>query len=158
VSGGFTPDRFLMGLLSATADAVIVGAGTVRSGHHHQWTPGHVHPASAPAYAGLARSSAAAPATDDGHRQRQRADRSSTRACGRPTCRSCCWPDAGAAWLRRIELPPAVEVVVAGDHERVEEDAILAALAARDLDLVVCRQARLLGGLSWVPASSTSCS
>ena len=56
--------------------------------------------------------------------------------------------DAGAARLRRIELPPSVEVVVAGDHGRVEEDAILAALAARDLDLVVCEGGpRLLGGL-----------
>ncbi len=51
--------------------------------------------------------------------------------------------DSGA-W----SFPPAVEVVVAGDHERVEEDAILAALAARDLDLVVCEGGpRLLGGL-----------
>lgn len=44
VSGGFAPDRFVMGLLRATADAVLVGAGTVRSGRGHVWTPEHVYP------------------------------------------------------------------------------------------------------------------
>ncbi len=51
ISGGFEPDRFLMGLLRATADAVIVGAGTVRASHSKGWTPGDVHPASAEAFA-----------------------------------------------------------------------------------------------------------
>ena len=150
VSGGFTPDRFLMGLLRATADAVLVGAGTVRSGHHHVWTPGHVHPASAPAYAAW-RAQLGLP-----HPQPTTVIVS---ASGRidpehPGLRAADVPvvllttDAGAAWLRRIDLPAAVEVVVAGDDERVEEDAILAALAARDLDLVVCEGGpRLLGGL-----------
>ena len=150
VSGGFTPDRFLMGLLRATADAVLVGAGTVRSGHHHVWTPGHVHPASAPAYAawrgqlGLRRPQpttvivSASGRIDPEH--------PGLRATDVPVV--LLTTDAGAAWLRRIELPPAVEVVVAGDHGRVEEDAIVAALAARDLDLVVCEGGpRLLGGL-----------
>jgi len=150
VSGGFTPDRFLMGLLRATADAVLVGAGTVRSGHHHVWTPGHVHPASASAYAawrrqlGLRRPQpttvivSASGRIDPGH--------PGLRATDVPVL--LLTTDAGAAWLRRIELPSAVEVVVAGDHERVEEEAILATLAARDLELVVCEGGpRLLGGL-----------
>ena len=139
-----------MGLLRATADAVLVGAGTVRSGHHHVWTPGHVHPASAPAYAAW-RAQLGLP-----HPQPTTVIVS---ASGRidpahPGLHAADVPvvllttDAGAAWLRRIDLPAAVEVVVAGDDERVEEDAILAALAARDLDLVVCEGGpRLLGGL-----------
>ncbi|HSL33725.1 MAG TPA: dihydrofolate reductase family protein [Candidatus Limnocylindrales bacterium] len=52
ISGGFEPDRFLMGLLRATADAVLVGAGTVRASRTHAWTPARVHPASAAAFAG----------------------------------------------------------------------------------------------------------
>lgn len=65
ISGGFEPDRFVMGLLRATADAVLVGAGTVRASRTHGWTPRHVHPASADAFAewrrqlGLATSSPA---------------------------------------------------------------------------------------------------
>jgi riboflavin biosynthesis pyrimidine reductase len=51
ISGGFEPDRFVMGLLRATADAVVVGAGTVRASRTHGWTPRHAHPASADAFA-----------------------------------------------------------------------------------------------------------
>lgn len=51
ISGGFEPDRFLMGLLRATADAVLVGAGTVRASHSKVWTPGSVHPASSAGFA-----------------------------------------------------------------------------------------------------------
>ncbi len=51
ISGDFDPDRFLMGLLRSIADAVVVGAGTVRASHSHAWTPGGVHPQSASAYA-----------------------------------------------------------------------------------------------------------
>ncbi|HEV8637557.1 MAG TPA: dihydrofolate reductase family protein [Chloroflexota bacterium] len=51
ISGGFEPDRFLMGLLRATADAVLLGAGTVRASHSKVWTPGGVHPPSAASFA-----------------------------------------------------------------------------------------------------------
>ncbi len=44
VSGASTPDRFLMGLVRATADAVLIGAGTVRSGGHHRWSPAYIYP------------------------------------------------------------------------------------------------------------------
>lgn len=51
VSGFFDPDRFVMGLLRAMADVVLVGAGTVRSAPTHEWTARRVHPASAALYA-----------------------------------------------------------------------------------------------------------
>ncbi len=51
ISGGFEPDRFVMGLLRATADAVLVGAGTVRASRSHGWTPAHAHAASAQGFA-----------------------------------------------------------------------------------------------------------
>ena len=38
VSGASAPDRFLMGLLRASSDAVLMGAGTLRSGARHRWT------------------------------------------------------------------------------------------------------------------------
>jgi riboflavin biosynthesis pyrimidine reductase len=51
ISGFHEPDRFVMGLLRALADVVVVGAGTLRGSDAHRWTPGHVHPASAASFA-----------------------------------------------------------------------------------------------------------
>ncbi len=48
---GFNPhDRMVMGLLRAVADAVIVGAGTVRAVSSHVWTADYVYPSLANAY------------------------------------------------------------------------------------------------------------
>jgi riboflavin biosynthesis pyrimidine reductase len=66
ISGGFEPDRFVMGLLRATADAVLVGAGTVRASKTHGWAPAHVHAASAGGFAAWRREiglTAASPTT-----------------------------------------------------------------------------------------------
>jgi riboflavin biosynthesis pyrimidine reductase len=53
ISGKNQADRFLMGLLRACADAVIVGAGTLRATPGHLWTPEHVYPDLAPSFAKL---------------------------------------------------------------------------------------------------------
>ncbi|MGC8634707.1 MAG: RibD family protein [Candidatus Limnocylindrales bacterium] len=45
ISGGAEADRFVMALLRALADAVVVGAGTVRAAPAHEWTPRGVAPA-----------------------------------------------------------------------------------------------------------------
>jgi riboflavin biosynthesis pyrimidine reductase len=45
ISGKDQADRFLMGLLRACADAVVLGAGTLRATPGHLWTPAHVYPA-----------------------------------------------------------------------------------------------------------------
>lgn len=44
ISGGLEADRFLMGLLRAFADVVLVGAGTLRAEADHVWSPGRVYP------------------------------------------------------------------------------------------------------------------
>ncbi|HXQ95635.1 MAG TPA: dihydrofolate reductase family protein [Candidatus Acidoferrales bacterium] len=44
ISGAFEPDRFVMALLRALADVVVVGAGTVRSAPRHEWTPRGIAP------------------------------------------------------------------------------------------------------------------
>lgn len=148
VSGGFTPDRFLMGLLRATADAVLVGAGTVRSGSRHVWTPGHVHPPSTAAFATWRRHLGLAPPQpttvivtasgwiDPEHPGLHRSDV--------PVL--IVTTSAGADRLRRVALPPAVEVAVAGDHGRIAEEVLLANLAERNLDLVVCEGGPTLFG------------
>jgi riboflavin biosynthesis pyrimidine reductase len=51
ISGFHEPDRFVMGLLRAIADFVVVGAGTVRDAGEHAWTAPRVHPRSAVAFA-----------------------------------------------------------------------------------------------------------
>lgn len=53
LSGRNPHDRFLMGLLRACADAVLVGAGTLRATPGHRWTAEHIFPAMADAFAEL---------------------------------------------------------------------------------------------------------
>jgi riboflavin biosynthesis pyrimidine reductase len=50
ISGFNQHDRMVMGLLRAVADAVIVGAGTLRAAPQHRWTPDYVYPALAEDY------------------------------------------------------------------------------------------------------------
>jgi riboflavin biosynthesis pyrimidine reductase len=55
ISGRNAADRFLMGLLRALAEAVLVGAGTLRAEPRHLWTPAAVSREMAPAFASLGR-------------------------------------------------------------------------------------------------------
>src|SRR5437016_14471597 len=50
ISGFNQHDKMVMGLLRAAADAVIVGAGTLRSVPKHRWTAQHIHPPLAGVY------------------------------------------------------------------------------------------------------------
>jgi len=61
ISGKSQSDRFVMGLLRALADAVLVGAGTLRATPGHQWTAQHVFPALAADFQELRRSAHRAP-------------------------------------------------------------------------------------------------
>ena len=53
LSGRYPADRFVMGLLRACADAVLLGAGTLRATPNHLWTAGHVCPDYAPSFVAL---------------------------------------------------------------------------------------------------------
>ena len=55
VSGGNEPDRFIMGLLRATADAVLIGAGTFRHAGRALWRPESIYPPAAELFAELRR-------------------------------------------------------------------------------------------------------
>ena len=50
ISGFNQHDQLVMGLLRALADAVIVGAGTLRSVPQHRWTAQHIYPPLTDAY------------------------------------------------------------------------------------------------------------
>jgi riboflavin biosynthesis pyrimidine reductase len=53
ISQGSQADRFVMGLLRASASAVIVGAGTFRKSSTHRWQPDVIYPPAAALYAEL---------------------------------------------------------------------------------------------------------
>jgi len=53
ISGRYAADRFLMGLLRACADGVVIGAGTLRATPGHLWTPAKVFPDLAAAFTAL---------------------------------------------------------------------------------------------------------
>jgi riboflavin biosynthesis pyrimidine reductase len=55
ISKGSKADRFVMGLLRACADVVMVGASTFRKAPGHLWTAEHVFPPAAEGYAALRR-------------------------------------------------------------------------------------------------------
>jgi len=56
ISDRYAADRFLMGLLRACADAVLLGAGTLRATPGHHWTPAHVCPDLSASFAALRKS------------------------------------------------------------------------------------------------------
>src|SRR5262249_48100205 len=53
ISGDNIHDRAVMGLLRAAADAVVVGAGTLRSVPRHRWTADYIYPPLRDAYHAL---------------------------------------------------------------------------------------------------------
>ncbi len=53
ISAGSPADRFVLGLLRACADVVVVGAGTLREEGRHVWTPEHAFPPAAGEFAAL---------------------------------------------------------------------------------------------------------
>jgi riboflavin biosynthesis pyrimidine reductase len=53
VAGGSAADRFVMGLLRACADAVVVGAGTLAASPGGRWTPAQAYPDAAKHYEAL---------------------------------------------------------------------------------------------------------
>ena len=57
VSGGSESDRFVMGLLRACADCVLVGSGTLHGSPKALWTPERAHPDESESFAELRRGS-----------------------------------------------------------------------------------------------------
>jgi riboflavin biosynthesis pyrimidine reductase len=55
IAGASDADRFVMGLLRACADAVLVGAGTLSAAPRTRWTAEHAYPPAAELYARLRR-------------------------------------------------------------------------------------------------------
>lgn len=137
ISGGFEPDRFVMGLLRATADAVLVGAGTVRASRTHGWTPAYAHAASLSAFAewrrelGLTASPATVIVTASGSLEPGQIP-SDARA---PVI--VVTTAAGARRLGRAPRADHAEVAPISDGESIPVETLVAFLDARGYRLVV---------------------
>jgi riboflavin biosynthesis pyrimidine reductase len=62
IAGGSEADRFVMGLLRACADVVLIGAGTLRAHPRSLWTPKDAYPAGADGFEEVRRLSGLPPA------------------------------------------------------------------------------------------------
>jgi riboflavin biosynthesis pyrimidine reductase len=127
VSGDSEADRFVMGLLRACADVVLLGSGTLRGSPASVWTAERAHPAGASAFAelrsrlGLAPEPALAVLTasgslDPAHPALARGAVVLTTASGAERCR---------------KLPDAVEVVPLPGGTRVDPTAAVGFLRER---------------------------
>lgn len=127
-------DRFLMALLRACADAVLVGAGTLRATPGHLWTPAHVFPHLADSFAALRRSLGRSPEprlvlvtgrgdVDASHVAVEHGVLVMTTAAG--------------ATNMEGGLPSSAEVAIVGDGDRVDLTEVLAELRHRGMGVVL---------------------
>lgn len=131
ISGFDKHDRAVMGLLRAISDAVVVGAGTLRSVPRGLWTAEHIYPPLAPAYAAL-RAALGKPEPPLNVIVTARGALDLTL----PVFASGAVPTLivttprGAERLASETLPPGVRVAAGGDAERVSAPDVLAAIHA----------------------------
>lgn len=137
ISGFFEPDRFVMGTLRALADAVLIGAGTLRAAPAERWTPDFIHPPSADAFTSLRRQLglASQPATvvvsGSGS-----LDLDHPGLADSSVVVVILTTAAGADRLARRPIPANVDVRDIGD--RIEPRAVLSTLGADGAELVLC--------------------
>jgi riboflavin biosynthesis pyrimidine reductase len=135
ISGKYAADRFLMGLLRACADAVVIGAGTLRATPGHLWTPANVYPALATEFTAL-RSSlgrsaepvlvllTASGELDFAHPAIAKG--------------AIVITTGGGAKKLGDRLPPACELVVIGKGESLDLGKAIGELGKRGLEVLLC--------------------
>jgi riboflavin biosynthesis pyrimidine reductase len=147
ISGKYPADRFVMALLRACADVVLLGAGTLRATPGHIWTPAHVYPALATEFASLRSSLGRSPEPtlvvltangdlDPTHPALVKGALIITTSSGARAIGS--------------SLPPACELVAVGGggDETVDLTAVLAMLRERGLTVVLTEGGpHVMGGL-----------
>jgi riboflavin biosynthesis pyrimidine reductase len=134
ISGKNRADRFLMGLLRACADAVLLGAGTLRATPGHHWTAEHIFPDLASAFAELRQSL--------GRRPRPRLvlfTASGNIAVSHPAVvggATIVTTSSGADALRG-KLPDSCDVMEVGKSGSVDVERALAELRSRGYDVLL---------------------
>ena len=134
ISGRNRADRFLMGLLRACADAVLLGAGTLRATPGHQWTAEHIYPDLSAAFAELRASLGRAP--------RPRlvllsASGDVPVAHVAVTAGATVVTTAAGASRLKGRLPESCDVITLGEGGGVDLVAALTELRARGFDVVL---------------------
>jgi riboflavin biosynthesis pyrimidine reductase len=145
ISRGEPADRFVMGLLRACADIVLIGAGTLRATPDHLWTPSYVFPAAADGFAALRRS-LGRPADP----QLAVVTLSGEVPTGHPAVRAGALILTTTTGARRLEgrLPRACTIVDLGDRPTLRSEELLAALRTLGGATVLTEGGpRLLGAL-----------
>jgi riboflavin biosynthesis pyrimidine reductase len=148
---GFSPiDRFVMALLRAMSDVILVGAGTVRASRGTGWTASRVDPGSAAIWRELRRQLGLAPeptlviVTANGHLDPAHP---AFAAAAQPIVIVA--PDATARALRAAGFPAGVSIEAAGDGDSVPADALIMLTARLDARIVLTEGGpRLLAGLA----------
>jgi riboflavin biosynthesis pyrimidine reductase len=127
ISGGEPADRFVMALLRACADAVLIGAGTLRATPGHLWTPGHVWPET-DGFAAL-RQARGRPAKPELIVATARGDL----PAGHPALRAGAVIATTAAGARRLDgrVPAASRVLIVGDSPALRPAELITAIRAR---------------------------
>ncbi len=135
IAGNSDADRFVMGLLRAFADAVLIGAGVLRASPRGTWQPDGIFPSAGSEYAELRErlGTSAAPEvailTGSGDVD-----------VGHPLLESgalVLTSDAGAEHLDG-RVPSASTVVALGPERRIAPDVVLSALNARGHRRILC--------------------
>lgn len=140
ISGFHEPDRFVMGLLRALSDVVVVGAGTVRAAPDHTWTAAHVHPASAGEFRawrndiGLGTSHPMTIVLTD--RGDVPPDHPGLRSSAVPV--TILTTEAGARNVRRLAFGPNVVIRTPASGDRVQPRDVVAAAAELGGRLILC--------------------
>lgn len=145
ISGASQADRFLMGLLRALADAVLIGAGVLRASTQGTWRAEKIYPAAEEAYGELRRELHLPPApeiailTGSGS-----IDPAHPVLAGRAVVLTS---DAGAERLAG-SVPETAAVVSLGRQTHFRGEEIIAALRARGHRRILCEAGpHTFGGL-----------
>jgi riboflavin biosynthesis pyrimidine reductase len=135
VAGDSDADRFLMGVLRAHADAVLIGSGVLRASPQGTWRPERIYPPAAEAYAALREQLDLAPAPEVAVLTgRGSVDPS------HPLFRTgaIVLTSAGGAERLAGRLPDASALVSLGDSTTIAPQAVVAALRARGHRRILC--------------------
>ena len=138
-------DRFVMGLLRACADVVLIGSGTLSDSPRTEWTPDHAFPPAAEAYAKLRHDRGRPPqptlAVLSG------SGRLDPQHPGLSRRALILTSEHGAAQLGR-SLPRSAAIVPIGSSRTLEPPAAIEALRRRGHGLILCEGGpTVLGGL-----------
>lgn len=128
-------DRFLMGLLRAFAEAVLIGAGVLRASPRGTWRAGEIYPPEAPAYAELRRQLRIAPEPEVAV-----LTGSGSIDPGHPLFESgalVLTSDVGASRLRG-QLPDATTVLTLGESPALDVGSVVSTLRGREHGRILC--------------------